>query len=257
MTESAFGFDSTQLWSTPSNAPLVPRFPFLYTNVRILTVAYRTDPSAIRRLLPSALEATSDIVVAHLYDMPDVQYMGAVNECNIMVGARLVDRPEVTGGFTTGLYISSDVGLAQGREIHGQPKKLGTTRITNHGDLMVGTVRRNGIRILRATTPYKESEGSVESLLSHFDFRTNLNLKIVRNIDGTPGICQITSRRLENIAVHEVWRGRATVELQANAQAPVHELPVIQALDAHYWRADFTLVNGVIERDLLDQEVTP
>lgn len=250
MNENARGFAPEDLWSTPSNAPLVPRFPINYTDVRILTVAYRTDPAAIRRLLPTALEATSDVVVAHLYDMPDVQHMGAVNECNIMVGARLVDRPSVRGGFTTGLYISSDVGLAQGREIHGQPKKLGTTRITSHGDLMIGTVKRNGIRIVRATTPYKQAEGSLESALSHFDFRTNLNLKVVRNIDGTPGLSQITSRRLENIRVHEIWRGRATVELQANAQAPVHDLPVFESLDAHYWRADFSLVNGIIELDL-------
>lgn len=256
MSDSSLGISADDVWSTPSNAPLVPRFPINYTDVRILTVAYRTEPSAIRRLLPAALEATSDVVVAHLYDMPDVQHMGAVNECNIMVGARLVERPAVSGGFTTGLYISSDVGLAQGREIHGQPKKLGKTRITSHGDLMIGTVKRNGIRILRATTPYKNDSGSLETALSHFDFRTNLNLKIIRNIDGTPGISQITSRRLENIRVHEMWRGRVTVELQANAQAPVHDLPVVESLDAHYWRADFTLVNGVIELDLARAEET-
>lgn len=252
MSEGDQGFSTDELWSTPSNAPLVPRFPIHYTDVRILTAMYRTDPAAIRRLMPRELEPTSDVVVAHLYDMPDVQHMGAVTECNIMVGARLVDRPTVSGGFTTGLYISSDVGLAQGREIHGQPKKLGKTKIGSHGDLMIGTVKRNGIRLMRVTTPYKQNEGSLEPMLSHFDFRTNINLKVLRNIDGTPGTCQITSRRLEDIRIHEMWIGRATVELQANAQAPVHELPVLEALEAHFWRADFTLVNGVIEQDLND-----
>ena len=41
------------------------------------------------------------------------------------------------------------------------------------------------------------------------------------------------------------------VELRANAQAPLFRLPVIEPLEAFYWRADFTLVAGEVIHDYL------
>lgn len=245
------GFDPLGPWSTPVWAPLAPRFPIEYSNVSILTVIYRSGHEEIRAHLPSSLEPISDIVMIHFYDMPDVQGMGPVTECNVMVGARFPEGRGPSGGFTTNLYISSDAGLAQGREIHGQPKKMAAIKLRARGDLLVGTVKRNGIRVLRATTPYKCERVELSSLIEHFDFRTNLNLKVVRNIDGSPGICQITTRSLSNVRVRECWRGPATVELTPNAQAPVHLLPVVEVVEAYSWSADFTLVGGQIAHDLL------
>ena len=51
--------------------------------------------------------------------------------------------------------------------------------------------------------------------------------------------------------MHECWRGPATVELRPNPQAPVFRLPVVEPLEAFYWRADFTLVTGEIIHDYL------
>jgi len=46
--------------------------------------------------------------------------------------------------------------------------------------------------------------------------------------------------------VHEVWLGPGTVEVRPNAQAPIHLLPVLDVVAATYWRADFSLVDGVV-----------
>jgi acetoacetate decarboxylase len=51
--------------------------------------------------------------------------------------------------------------------------------------------------------------------------------------------------------VHECWVAPCTVELRPNAQAPVFRLPVVEPLEAFYWRADFTLVSGEIVHDYL------
>jgi acetoacetate decarboxylase len=233
---------------------LVPRFPIEYRKVQILTVLYRTDESAIRANLPTVLEPCSDLVMVHLYRMPEVQGMGRVTECNVMVAAQVRDDPSLFGGFTTHLLIDSDVGLAQGREVHGQPKKLGTTRLRTRGDLVVGTVKRNGIRLLRATTPFHHEQSDIQGLVDRFDFRTNINLKVIRNIDGTPGLCQITARRLSDVRVRSCWRGPATLELARNAQVPLHQLPVLEELEAYHWSADFSLVGGHVVVDLLRDE---
>lgn len=235
-------------FSTPLDAPMVPPFPFAFRNVEVLTLCYRTDPAAIEALLPEPLEPTGDAVMIHIYRMNDTDWLGPYAEVNVMVGARL---GAAAGAYSPYLFLSSDIGVAHGREVHGQPKKLAAPRLEVRGDLIVGTLRRNGIDVITGTMAYKQRRGALEDLAAVFPFATNLNLKAVDHIDGTPAIRQLTSRRLADLVVHECWRGPSTVELRPNAQAPVHRLPVRAEADGFFWRADFTLVPGVVLHDYL------
>ena len=239
-------------FSSPWEAPLVPPFPIGFRNVSILTAVWRTDPAAIARLLPPPLEPTGDVVLAHVYLMPDTDFVGQAHECNVMFGARYRGAAEqVEGGYSTGLYLDSDVGVAHGREVHGQPKKLAQLRLETRGDLIVGEVERNGITILTATLPYKQRAVDPAELRRHFDFSENINYKLIPHVDGTPAIRQLTARRLSEVRVHECWSGPCTVELRPNAQAPVWQLPVLEPMDGFFWRADFTLVAGRVLHDYL------
>ena len=243
---------SSGIWSTPKLAPLYPQFPIEYKNVEILTTVYRSDPKAIAEHLVDPIKADSDLVMIHCYQMPDVMGMGKVEESNVMVGVIVpVDGKKVQGGFSTNLIISSDVGLAQGREIHGQPKKLGNTKIEIRGDTLVAEIERNGITLARITTPYKFQKAAVTELAAYFPFANNINHKVIQNIDGTEGINQVTSRTLSNLVVHECWKGPATLVLEPNISAALYRLPVIEVLESFYWRADFELVPGTILIDYL------
>jgi acetoacetate decarboxylase len=243
-------------YSTPLDAPLVPAFPIGYRNVSVLTACYRTDAEAIEAVLPTPIRRRGDVVMVHVYDMPDVDGFGPVRECNVMVGAAIDgEGGEVVGGYTVALFIDSDAGLALGREVHGQPKKLATPRLAHRGDLTVATVERNGIEVICATAPYKQARADLSELDAHFPFEENLNYKAIPEIDGTPAVAQITARRLGEVHVHECWRGPGTVELRPNAQAPVWRLPVRTHLDAYFWRADFVLTPGRIVHDYLREGV--
>jgi acetoacetate decarboxylase len=237
-------------FSTPWDAPTVPPFPFSFRDVEVLTLVWRTTEAAVARLLPPPLEPASDVVLAHIYRMNDTDWLGPYRESNVSVGTRLASA-DVGGSYSPYLYLSSDVGVVHGREIHGQPKKLGEPRIEHRGDLVVGIVARNGIDILTGTMAYKQRRDALSSLARHFDFTENINLKAVDHIDGTPAIRQLTARRLADVSVHECWSGPCTVELRPNAQAPVHRLPVVEMLDGFHWRADFTLVEGRVIHDYL------
>jgi len=242
--------DPRDTWSTPWDAPLVPEFPFTFRNVEIMTLVYRTDRKAIEALLPPPLEATGDWVLIHIYNMNDVEWLGTYGECNVMVGANLAKK--ISGGYSPYLFLNSDVGLAHGREVHGQPKKFAEAHVEARKDLLVGIVSRNGIDIITGTMAYKQKRGSLEDLKkSTFDFSLNLNYKVIPNIDGTTAIRQITSRKLSDVKVHECWAGTCTVELRPNIQAPVFKLPVLEMGIGYYWRADFTLVAGEIVKDYL------
>lgn len=236
-------------FSTPWDAPTVPPFPFTFRNVEVLTLVWRTTEAAVARLLPPPLEPTSDIVLAHIYKMNDTEWLGPYGESNVSIGCRLPGVAE--GSYSPYLFLSSDVGVVHGRELHGQPKKLGEPKLEMRGDLVVGTVSRNGIDILTGTLPYKQRRDTLASLTRHFDFAENINLKVVDHIDARPAIRQLTARRLADVVVHECWSGPCTVELRPNAQAPIHRLPVVDMLDGLHWRADFTLIPGRIVHDYL------
>ena len=119
----------------------------------------------------------------HVYKMNDTDWLGPYGEVNVMFGVRLGD---VVGSYSPYLFLSSDVGVTHGREIHGQPKKLAEPALEFRGDLIVGTCQRNGIDILTGTMPYKQQRADIAEL-DHFPFKTNINLKAVDHIDGTPG----------------------------------------------------------------------
>lgn len=239
-------------FSTPLDAPTIPRFPFEFRDMDIFTMTYRTDRPAIEALLPEPLEATGDAVMIHLYRMNDTDWVGPYHEVNVMVGARLPGGPE--GAYSPYLFLSSDVGVTHGREVHGQPKKLASPNLEFRGDLIVGTLERNGIEILCGTMPYKHDRADIADLQSIFPFATNLNLKAVDHIDGTPAIRQLTSRQLSDLDVTECWRGPSTVELRPNAQAPIHRLPVRQMGEGYFWKGSFTLVPGQVIHDYLKED---
>jgi acetoacetate decarboxylase len=238
-------------WSTPWDAPLVPTFPLTFRDVEVMTLVYRTDESAVRALLPLPLVSVGDRVLIHLYRMGDVEWLGRYGECNVMVGAELPGKAR--GGYSPYLFLDSDVGLAHGREVHGQPKKFGRTRLSVRRDLLVGTMRRNGIDVVTGTMAYKQRGGDLDALKASagFDLAVNLNYKVLPHIDGRPAVRQITSRKLSDVTVHECWTGPCTVELRPNAQAPLYRLPVREMLDGFHWRAQFTLVAGEVVHDYL------
>ncbi len=235
-------------FSTPWDAPFIPPFPFRFRNCEILTVFYRTDPAATAFLTPPPVRSSGDVVAIHLYRMNDPDWIGPYHECNIMFGAEVAGR---AGAYSPYLFLGSDGGVSHGREIHGQPKKYANPSLELRGDLIVGKVERNGIDVVTVTTPYKQRQADPAEMRRHFDFGTNLNLKAIDHIDGRPAIRQITSRRLTEVKVHECWSGPATVELRPNAQAPVFRLPVLEPIEAFFWKADFTLVSGEIIHDYL------
>jgi acetoacetate decarboxylase len=237
-------------WSMPWDAPLVPPFPFTFHDVEVMTLVYRTDESAVAAVLPSPLVPISDRVLVHIYAMHDVQWLGRYGECNVMVGAALPGGDR--GGYSPHLFLNSDVGLAHGREVHGQPKKWAEPKLEVRQDLLVGTVNRNGIDIITGTMGYKQRAGDLAELkAATYDFSVNINYKVVPHIDGRPAVRQLTSRTLADVRVDQCWTGACTTELRPNAQAPVHRLPVRDMLDGYHWRGAFTLVAGRVIHDYL------
>ncbi len=228
-------------------APLVPTFPLRMRNTEILTVAYRTTDEAVAGFMPPQLEPLAPRVIVHLYRMHDADWFGSYGESAVQIPVR---HAAAEGVFSPLLFVESDGAVAAGREIYGQPKKGGEIELGPDGDLLVGRLRRNGIDVVTATMPYKQ-QAAESAELDALGFRTNINLKVIPAVDGSgDAVRQLTAREFDDVVVHEVWKGPGTIELRANAQAPVYLLPVVEVEAAFHWRVDFTLTYGRVLEDL-------
>lgn len=243
-------------FSTPLGAPLVPRLPIRFRNTEVLSIWYRSDAAAVAALLPAPLEAVSDLVLLHFYAMHDPDCFGPHHEFAMQLDAAIPGRG-IRGAYSPFLMLTTDGGQATGRELYGQPKKLGRPRLEARGDLLVGVAERNGIDVVTGTMPYKPRPGSLDALLARVPFATNINYKVVPHITGDDAIRQLTARTLRDVVVHECFTGPATVELRPSAQFPAHLLPVRSMGEGYHWRADFTLPFGSVVHDYLSNQAGP
>ncbi len=232
-------FDPREITGTPYLAPLVPELPIRMRDTEILTVVYRTDREASDRLIPAPLRLSSDLVVLHVYWMHDAEWFGVYGESAWQLPVVLPSgNPAVYSPF---LILESDGAVATGRELYGQPKKAGQVSLEARGDLLVGVVRRNGIDIATATLVYKQQRASPRALDELIPgSSTNVNLRVLPDANG-PMRRELVTRDFVDVFTKEEWTGAATLELRANAQAPVYVLPVREVVLALHRRIDLTL----------------
>jgi len=235
-------FDPTDVTGTPFGAPLVPTLPIRLRRTEILTIVHRTDPEAADRLIPAPLELAGDLCVVHVYRMHDAEWFGVYCESAWQLPVRMPDG--TTAVYSPFLVLESDGAVAAGREAYGQPKKAGQVSLEPNGDLLVGRVARNGIEIATATMCWKQtpsSGGELERLVAGSGVNVNLRL---RQEEGDTFSRELVARDFADVVEHEAWTGPGTLELRANAQAPVHLLPVREVVLSLHRVVDLTLAPG-------------
>jgi acetoacetate decarboxylase len=237
--------------STPLDNPLHGPPPARFRDGEVLAIQYQTDLEAVRALVPRPLTALGETVLVQVARWGDVPGAGRdTYEVNVMVAVQY-DGPNgpVVGSYSPYFFVDSDRAMAGGREFHGQPKRIADVRLEVRGDLIVGTLRRNGIDVFTGTLPYKAKVATLADMRSRVDFVTNINLKVIPQIDGTTGLRQLTARDLTDIDVNGCWSGSATARIEPNAQAALYRLPVVRQLEGYYWCGGFSLVGGVVLHD--------
>jgi acetoacetate decarboxylase len=237
-------YDPLDVTSTPVGAPLVPLLPIRMRHTEILTVVYRTTRAAAESLIPRPLRLTSDLCVLHVYHMHDAEWFGDYCESAWQLPVMLPDdTPAVYSPF---LVLESDGAVAAGREAYGQPKKAGQVGLGARGDLLVGTVARNGIEVATVTMCWKQraaSGGELDRLVPGAGL--NVNLRVRQEEEGVISR-ELVTRRFADVVEHEAWTGPATLELRPNAQVPAYLLAVREVVLGLHRTIDLTLSPGRI-----------
>ena len=234
-------------FAMPLTSPSFPPGPYRFVNREYIIVAYRTDPDALRAVVPEPLQIDEPIVRYEFIRMPDSTGFGDYTESGQVIPVVFKDQ---RGGYVHSMYLNDDAPIAGGRELWGFPKKLASPSVQVERDTLVGTLDYGPVRVATATMGYKHRQldlGVVRQALAAPSFL----LKIIPHVDGTPRICELVCYFLEDVVVKGAWTGPAALELAHHALAPVAQLPVLEVISGTHILCDLTLGLGTVVFDYL------
>lgn len=240
----------------PMASPSYPRGPYRFVDREYLIISYESDPEAIKTALPAPLQPDgSNTVMYEFIRMPDSSGFGDYTESGIVIPALLHGQHV---NFTAQMYLDDEPPIAGGREIWGFPKKRGNPKLGIVHDTLTGTLAYAGVPVAVGTMSYKHQHllydvlgrkaCSSDSIIEKMT-KTQVNLKLIPDVDGSLAIAQLVGFELCDIQVHGAWSGPARLHLVPHVNAPVADLPVRKVLGGLHFIADLTLPYGRVLHD--------
>src|SRR3978361_183525 len=124
-------------YSMPLTNPSFPPGPYRFFNREYFVITYRTDPDALRAVVPEPLLVTEPIVKYEFIRMPDSTGFGDYTESGQVIP---VTFEGVAGVYVHAMYLNDEGPIAGGRELWGFPKKLAAPRMAVEIDTLLGTL---------------------------------------------------------------------------------------------------------------------
>lgn len=231
--------------SVPISAPLYGEPPYLYRGSNSLICVFRADLLAVEALVPEPLRpAPGGLVYGWQNDFHAVG-LGSYHEAIISIPVEFKGQP---GQYLAYLYLDSDVPIAAGREIFGFPKKFGRFSLHDRDNVLSRAVERGGVELFRLSVQLTRA-GKQEDLAALAN--PLYNLKIIPSVrkGAPPDVRQLTSTTLQNVIVHRIVEGSATVKFGESPADPLSILQPTEVLKAIYCELDFDLPYGEVVYD--------
>jgi acetoacetate decarboxylase len=236
-----------QAFAMPLTNPAYPPGPYRFVNREYMVITYRTDPAALRRVVPAPLEPLDDLVKYEFIRMPDSTGFGDYTESGQVIPVTLHGE---RGSYTHAMFLNDHPPIAGGRELWGFPKKPANPTLQHDVDTFIGTLDYGKTRLAIGTMGYKHHRLADDAVLASLQ-EPNFLLKIMPHVDGTARICELVRYYLTDITLKGAWTGPGALELHSHALAPVAELPVREIVSATHIIADLTLGLGEAVFDYL------
>jgi acetoacetate decarboxylase len=239
------------LSSMPLQSPTYPRGPYRFFKREYMVINYRTDPASIRAALPEPLMPAGDTVAVQWVNLPDGEGLGAYAAAAQVIPCTFQGE---ACNFVNQMYVDSTPPLAGGREIWGYPMKHGLAELRVNADTLTGTLEYANQHIATGTMVYKHDAFRADhSREGELLARTQVTLKLIPDIDGTPAIAQLVAIKFENVVVHGAWTGRARLEMVPSVNCPLADLPVREVVGGLHMMTDMTLPYGKVIHDYLSK----
>lgn len=202
-----------------------------FLSAKLLTVQYRTRPDIVAHVLPPGLEPTDQPLATLL-----MGHWGRSNVCHAFSGACLYVQArhgEQVGDYCLAMQMSSDAAIIFGREVFGEPKKHGITRLDRDGDRLTGSVTR-------FCQPIIEVEAEMHApVVNPPEGFVNFHYKFLPKCDGRglewDPILVMARFRMFNARVES---GTASLSLANTRLDPLGEIEIVEMLGATYAECD-------------------
>ncbi|MFZ9712339.1 MAG: acetoacetate decarboxylase [Burkholderiaceae bacterium] len=236
--------------SMPACAPSYPMGPYRFVNREYMIITYETDPQLLRQAVPEPLVPNAENQV--LYEwirMPDSSGFGDYTESGVVIPCMFEGEPI---NFTSQMYLDDEPPISAGREIWGFPKKFAKPILKTHSDTLTGTLYYADQMVAMGTMGYKHqvAPGGVEATAKSMT-KTQCNLKIIPDVDGSPKICQLVAYNLIDIEIKGSWVAPARLQLTPHVNAPVADLPIRRIIGGKHFVGDLSLPHGRLLHDYL------
>lgn len=238
--------------NTPATAPAYAPVAVRFTDREYLSIVYRTDPEALRAVVPEPLriDPAEPLVRFEVMKMGDVTAYGPYVEAGQAIPVRFGDE---RGEYLHAMYLDSFAATAAGREVSAYPKAMGTPALHAEHAALVGTLDCGSVRVATATMGYKQRPLDPELAREQISVPTYM-LKTVPGYDGTPRVCELVRTRITDPVIKESYAGPARLQLFAHVLAPLADLPVRGIVSASHIVTDLTLDPVVPVHDYLTEE---
>lgn len=191
-----------------------------------LSVDFLTRPEVVRSLLPDELEPGDRPRVTAQVSRWRSNCVGDFAASAIYVSARYGG---VAGDYVLTMFMDSDVPMLFGRDLFGEPKKIGCSTLYRNDGHMTGVLERGGNRLIEIDADLAPDSGPTSMLGRNFNVKYEL-APDGRALTGPPVLTMaefdqtITVRR----------KASATVRLGSTVHDPLGELEIVEMLGGVY-----------------------
>ncbi len=224
-------------FTTPMTAPAYPPGRYRFVDREYMNIVYRTDPDALREVVPEPLEIDEPLVRFEIMHMGDVGAYGPYTEGGLAIPVRF---GEERGEYLHAMYLDNFSATAAGREFSAYPKTMGEPRLRVEQGALVGTLDVTSERVATATMGYKYRELDLDEARKKITVPTYM-LKVVRGYNAEPMVCDLVRTEITDVVVKGAWTGPARLQLFEHVLAPLADLPVLEIVDVSHILTDLTL----------------
>ena len=235
-------------FAMPLTSPAYPPGPYRFVNREFFIVAYRTDPDALKAVIPAPLEFTEARREVRIHPHARLDRVWRLHRKRPGHPGQFPRREgrlrplDVPGLRPAHCRRARAVGLSEEAGFAGAQGRKGHPA--------AACLRFGSVPVAVATMGYKHQAMDNDKARASVEAPGFL-LKIIPHVDGTPRICEIVRYRCGDVTVHGAWSGPAALELFHHALAPVAALPVLEVLSATHILCDLTLNLGTVVHDYL------
>jgi acetoacetate decarboxylase len=234
-------------YAMPLTSPAFPPGPYRFVNREFFIITYRTDPDALRAVVPAPLEFTQPLVKYEFIRMPDSTGFGDYTESGQVIPVRFQGRE---GGYVHAMYLDDESPFAGGASCGAFPRSSRRRSSPVEKDTLLGVLRYGPVPVAVATMGFKHRTLANDKIAASLRCAEFL-LKIIPHVDGGARVCELVRYFCEDITVKGAWEGPAALELFHHALAPVAGCLCSKVVSGVHILTDLTLGLGTVVHDYL------